>query len=55
MASAHAAKDWPMTEEEIKLLIEQVREGLASARYAAKLLDWTVDEVCEVAFGEVVL
>lgn len=36
-------------------LLEQVRQGLVSARYAARLLDWTVDDVCEAAFGEVVL
>lgn len=44
-----------MTPEEIDVLIERVRQGLVSVRYAAKLLDWTVDEVCEVAFGEVTL
>jgi hypothetical protein len=44
-----------MTEQEIKELIEQVRQGLASARYAARKLGWTVDEVCIAAFGEVTL
>ncbi|HWI67551.1 MAG TPA: hypothetical protein VNS88_04160 [Nitrospiraceae bacterium] len=36
-------------------LIEQVRQGLASARYAARVLGCTVDDVCEAAFGEVTL
>jgi hypothetical protein len=44
-----------MTPEEIEDLIERVRQGLASIRYAANVLDWTVDDVCEAAFGEVVL
>jgi hypothetical protein len=38
-----------------KRLIEQVREGLASARYAAAQLGITVDDVCIEAFGKVVL
>jgi hypothetical protein len=36
-------------------LTERMRRGLASARYVAKVLDWTVDDVCMAAFGEVVL
>jgi hypothetical protein len=44
-----------MTPDEIEALIERVREGLASVRYAASVLDWTVDDVCIAAFGEVVL
>lgn len=44
-----------MTKEEIERVLELVREGLMSVRYAAILLDWTVDDVCEAAFGEVVL
>ena len=44
-----------MTPEEIDELIEQVRQGLASARYAARVLGWTVDDVCEAAFGKVTL
>lgn len=44
-----------MTKEEIERIIEMVREGLMSARHAAVLLDWTVDDVCEAAFGEVCL
>ena len=44
-----------MSPEEVEELIERVRQGLASARYAARVLNWTVDEVCEAAFGEVTL
>ena len=44
-----------MSKESLEALFEAVREGFVSVRYAAVLLDWTVDDVCEVAFGEVVL
>ena len=42
-------------EADCKEPIEQVRQGLASVRFAAAALGWTVDEVCIAAFGEVVL
>lgn len=42
-------------EEETEKLIKQVRQGFTSVRYAARELNWTVDDVCEAAFGEVVL
>lgn len=44
-----------MTQEEIERILEAVREGMMSVRYAARLLDWTVDDVCIAAFGEIVL
>ena len=40
-----------MSPAEIEELIERVRQGLASVRYAAVMLNWTVDEVCIAAFG----
>ena len=44
-----------MTALEIEELIERVRQGLTSVRYAAEVLDWTVDEVCLAAFGEITM
>jgi hypothetical protein len=44
-----------MTKSEVEELLERVRQGLASVRYAAAVLGWTVDEVCIAAFGEVTL
>ena len=44
-----------MTEQEIAELIERVRQGLASVRYAAKELGWTVEDVQIAAFGDIVL
>lgn len=35
--------------------VNQVKQGMMSARYVAGILDWTVDDVCIAAFGEVVL
>ena len=43
----------PLSPAEVEELIDRVRQGLASVRYAAQVIDWTVDEVCMAAFGEV--
>jgi predicted HTH domain antitoxin len=41
--------------EAVKELFEAVTQGYVSVRRAAVLLDCTVDDICEVAFGEIVL
>jgi hypothetical protein len=47
--------DQPDLEDKIEAIIEWVRMGQVSVRFAAVRLDWTVEDVCLAAFGEVTL
>ena len=44
-----------VSREALEALYEAIQEGFVSIRYAANLLDWDVDTVCEAVFGDVVL
>lgn len=44
-----------MSRESLESIFEGVRDGLYSIRYAAALLGWTVEDICEAVFGEIVL
>lgn len=43
------------TPHDDKGVLHRVRAGLCSVRFAAQLLDWTIDDVCMAVWGRVTL
>jgi hypothetical protein len=55
LADRFPARRLPLSKEALEQLFNAILDGSVSIRYAAALLGWTVDDVCEVVFGDIVL